>query len=116
MEEGHVGADLVEAAGFDGDTDEGGGRRAFLRALAYATGSVLRVGEDFVGGDGFLALAGDDDFFDGALAPGFGVGVGDFDFFEAGLDDALHGAGDAGGEGQVFLVDVAGFEVARSWS
>ena len=97
VEESHVSADLVEAAGLDRDADEsdrGGG-----------------VGgcEDFVGGDGFLALARDDDFLDGCSPS---VGVGNFDLFQASLNDALFGMGDSGGQGEVFLVDLASFEVA----
>ncbi len=92
----------MEAAGFDIHPYNRGG---------HVGSFALAVSKDLVGADGFLAFAVDDDFFDGGAA-GAGIGIGDFDFLEAGLDDALGGFWDAGGEGEIFLIDEAGFKVA----
>jgi len=110
VEKEHVGADLVKAAGFDGEMEERGGVGGGLAGGAWGFADGKDAGEDSINGDGFLALAGDDGFLEGAV--GMGVGVGDLDFLEAGLDDALRGRGDAGGEGEVFLVDAAVLEIA----
>jgi len=90
----HVRANLVEAAGFDIDAHDSAGQGGFDGA------------GDVVSADGFLALLGDDDFFDE-----FAIRAGCLRLFEASLDNAFSGIRDAADDGDIFFVDEAGFEI-----